>query len=344
VADRRAKISMLAAVALAAAGTAAWVAPEGAGGHAPGLGEGLQVLTALGGIIWGMPADLSEFGIDRRSATGALVLACLAAALARAWRRRMLSRIALPLSFAAFGLLCLASVALGRGYLGNWHLQYGLPVVCGAYACAYGVWREQPRAAGARIPFAALALVLLASAAGSARAFAQHGPKCRSIARRIEKYALLSLREPDLEKPFPPAPELGHELVLYLAAKGRGLFEGPPLRKTTREAQGERVFVDGEELLPPRTLGPSSKRRRITLLLPPSSPAGGLRLEIGGATLRLHEIHPRLAGVPGSDEARCFAALLLPEGGEEPRAVRVLIHPRSSEAPPTSRRDERTRG
>lgn len=321
----RRTLALLAAVALATAAAVALLPPEGGERRPFGAHEALHVLTALGGLVWSTPVGLSEFGFDLASATGLAILLALAAVVVRAAARRELAAIALPLSFVAFGLASLGSIAVSRPYLGNWHLQHGLPAVCGAFACAYGAWRREPRAVAARVPFAVLTAALLASAGGSVRAFREEGPAYHAYVRSIEEYALGSMVATDLEKPYPLSPPLDLELLLYLSASGHALFEREPEPATWRDAEGARVFLDGQEAAAPLALAPARVRRRVTVLLPLEPRARDVRLEAGDLALRLHRIHADLARVPGAEGAACYAGLLRAGSVDRPLPARVRV-------------------
>jgi hypothetical protein len=140
-----------------------------------GVRDALYVLTALGGTIWGTPVGISEFGPGLLSGTGAVILACLVFSVARTYKTGQLNAIALPLGFALFGLLCLTATAVSRGYLGNWHLQFALPSICGTFACAYIVRKRDP--SGFTIAaYIILYATLSVSLVGYYRGFAEYGP------------------------------------------------------------------------------------------------------------------------------------------------------------------------
>jgi len=322
----RQRIAQLAAVAIATLAVANWVLPVVRGEHAFGARQLLQMLTALGGLIWGTPQGLMEFGLDARSLSGLLILLALGAVLLRAIAQRKLARIAFPLACVLFGLLSLASIAVARSYVGNWHLQYGLPVVCGAYLCAYAAWRDEPRARATRLPFAALSVILLAASLGTLRAFTRHGPDYRAYVEGIENYALASLRDPALQRPFPPAPELGADLLLYLSANGHALFDKLSVHGEWRDASQERVFIGENELLPPRQLAPAGRHRLITVLIPAPTATRNVMLEFGGQRLSLRRVHRSLIKVPDTQGFACFAGMLLsgvPARGAAPLQVRL---------------------
>src|SRR5262249_2453020 len=140
-----------------------------------GVREVLYVLTALGATLWGSPVGLSDFSLDARSAGGLAIVACTVATVTRAGVRGQLAGLALPSSVTVFGYLCVVSIAMVRPYLGNWHVQYALPAVCGAYAVAYGL-RRVDRSAWAAAPFFGLSALMASSVFGYYHGFTEYGP------------------------------------------------------------------------------------------------------------------------------------------------------------------------
>ncbi len=98
-----------------------------------GIREVWYVLTALGAALWGSPVGMTEFGWSWLSFGGLLICIPLLVLLARSVVKRHLARLAGPIGITSFGFLCLAPIAMSRPYLGNWHVQYGLPAICGAF-------------------------------------------------------------------------------------------------------------------------------------------------------------------------------------------------------------------
>lgn len=274
-----------------------------------------HVLTALGGTIWGTPVGIFEFGPGLLSATGAVILACLVFSVARAYKTGQLPAIALPLAFALFGLLCLAAIAVRRHYLGNWHLQYALPSVCGTFACAYIV-RKRDRSAFTIAAYVILYVTLSLSLVGYYRGFAEYGPSYYGYIDSIENYALRHLEEPDLPKPFPKAWEIGADLVLFLAAHEHPLLRRIPPRHFESQAVGARIFVDGVQPVdsPDRTvslLGPNRNRMRITVAL--ANAKGRAMVQIGDLLLPLFRLHPLHTGIAACAGTPCYAGIVLPE-------------------------------
>ncbi|HTF88261.1 MAG TPA: hypothetical protein VK843_07605 [Planctomycetota bacterium] len=325
--ERKSKLALITPAVLIAAVVWFWLYSDVHAEKTFGLREVWVVLTALGATIWGSPVGLFEFGFDHRSATGALILACLIASFVVAVRSRRVAKIALPLSFAGFGFLCIAAIAVGRPYLGNWHLQYALPAVCGTFACVYGMWREEPRLPSRLAPLVLMSAILLASLSGCLRGFTEYGPHYRAYVADLEHTALRILEHPALAKTLPAGPELDADLVLYFAARGHPLFAPDHPPRLDRVIDEARVFARKIELTEPRSiLGPIHKRVRFTVLLEPSATARRVVLEVGGVQLALRRISPALAGIPNLKGEKCFTGVLLPgKLGAGQHAVRAWL-------------------
>ncbi|MEO6709577.1 MAG: hypothetical protein ABIP42_08355, partial [Planctomycetota bacterium] len=325
--ERKSRLALVAPAVVIAALVWIWLYSDAHAGTSVGMREVWVVLTALGGTIWGTPVGLSEFGFDLRSATGGLILACLMACFVVAVRSRRVTKIALPLSFAAFGLLCLAAIAVGRPYLGNWHLQYALPAVCGSFACTYGMWREQTSSPSRVAPLVLMSAILLASLNGCLRGFTEYGPGYRAYVSTLERTALRLLEHPALAQNLPAGPQLDADLILYFAASGHPLFAPDHPPRLDRVIDEARVFARRIELTEPRSIhGPINKRVRFTVLLEPAATVRGMVLEIGDVHLPLRRISPALAGIPDLHGEKCFTGVLLPgRVGAGQHAVRAWL-------------------
>lgn len=258
------------------------------------------VLTALGGTIWGSPlGGITAFHAGLLSCTGSVVVACLVGVTVRAALLGLLGRIALALCISAFGLFCVTAVAMTRPALGNWHLQFALPAVCGAYAAAHGLWRADRRALSG-IPYLLLLGVLCTCLFGYYDGFARRGPAFNAYARSIEEHARRYLREPERAKPYPGTLHVDADLVLFLSAHDHSLFGRPPeLANGTRLPEGAHIYLDEAEVAEPVILSDSlASVAWLTVSLPEDTRAKGVRAQAGDYVLVLRPIHPSLARVP----------------------------------------------
>lgn len=282
-----------------------------------GAREFWYVLTAMGAALWGSPVGLTEFQFDARSAGGLAIAVCLAVVVGRAIAVRTLPRLALALAMVAFGVLCVVPIAMSRPYLGNWHVQYALPVIGGAYAAAWLLWR-QDRSLWSAIPFWGLAALLASGTIGTWRAFTDYGPVYRDYIRSIEDYTLRHLEEPDLTPPYPPqgaTRDMDTNLTLFLAAHDHPLFAREPAPGNLRPLPaGSQVFLDESPrnlplVLPDRPPQPVL----LTVTIPTGTGARGILARAGETTLTLRPVAathaPTAARLVGSD---CFMALLVP--------------------------------
>jgi hypothetical protein len=284
-----------------------------------------QTLTALGGTIWSTPFGMFEFGLNLLTITGAVIVACFVAVLLRAAAEDVLSRLAFGASVAVFGLLCVLSVTLVRTYLGNWHLQLALPAVCGAYACAWVLWRTD-RSRYAAVPFFTLLACLAAGVVGWFAGLTNYGPEYSRYVHNVQTYALNYLEQPDLPHPHPPGPVLTPRHVLFLSAKENPMFaDVPPPGKLHPLPAAARVFVEQEEVARPLSLSGGSKPRVLTVAIPRSTRARGIVARFGDEMLVLRRIHADLAGLEccAEPETACFAGMVLSSRlGAGPKDVR----------------------
>lgn len=291
----------------------AWLFSDASSSITPGLRLPLQLLTALGGTIWGSPEADFEFGVDLRSITGFLVVASLVAIVARAAKVGALGRLSLALCITAFGLLCIASVTLVRTFLGNWHLQFALPAVCGAYSAGWLLWRAD-RSLHAAVPFFTLLAILVAGAWGWFAGFAEHGPAYNRYVRSVESFAKARLEHPELARPYPPGIVLTPEMILFLSAHEHPMFADiPPPGALRPLPEGARVFVGLDEVGTSPSLSASGRPRMLTVVIPSQAGARGVVAQFGSTTLVLRRIHARHNGLEccRGPAVACYSALLL---------------------------------
>lgn len=218
----------LAALAVIGAAFVALYLPLRPPSHAPITDwqrDALYVLTALGGVLWSSPLGLFSFPINVRSVTGAVLLLFFLVALWRAWTVERMSEIAFPLGLVAFSLLALAVMALNREYLGNWHLQFVAPAVCGIFMCAWVV-SEGTRI---RVGLAASMLILVGAIVGAKDAFLVHAPDYRADVRAIERYILGFTPNNPQPKPYADRPaewDVDQTMIDFLARRHHPLFAG----------------------------------------------------------------------------------------------------------------------
>jgi hypothetical protein len=275
-----------------------------------------HVLTSFGATLWGSPVGLREFGLDWRSGAGAAIVLCTAMVALRAAIARRLGRVALPLGLALMGYCCMASVAMSRPYLGNWHVQYALPAVCGAYAAAFVLWRSD-RSVFSAVPFFGLLALLTSCLYGYYQGFTFYGPDFNRYIRSIESYSLRNLVEPGLPQPYPVPDEgdLDARTFLFLAAHGHPLFaELPPPKPAGRLPEGARVYLDDAETPSPVQLkGGEGRVSLLTVVVEGSTSARGVRARMGATEVVLYRVHPLHAPpVTRIENATHFMAVLVP--------------------------------
>jgi len=291
-----------------------------------GVREFWDVMTALGATLWGSPVGLFDFKFDGRSAGGLAVTVCTAAALARGLVSGRLGQLALAAGITLFGYLCMASIAMSRPFLGNWHVQYALPAVCGGYAIAYLVWRED-RSWWARVPFFALVALLTSSGYGYYKAITDYGPDYLRYIQSIENYQLLNLVEPGRPTPYPPqgGNDMTGRLFLFLAAHDHALLDKVPELKSAGALPAEaKIYLD-QSLVPgrPLQLGRNgAKVAWLTFAVPGRPTWRAVKVKLGGQTLIAWRVHPTHVDPAclQADETY-FMAALLPE--RLPRAPAV---------------------
>ena len=133
----------------------------------------------------------------------------------------------MPPQSVAFGFSTLVATALNREALGNWHLQFIAPAVCGMFMCAWVVSQ------GTRIRVGILAsiLILVGGIKGAGDAFFSHGPAFHAYVRSIERYILSFTPNASQPKPYPPQDprwEVDQRLIDFLAKRHHALFAGAP--------------------------------------------------------------------------------------------------------------------
>ncbi len=278
-----------------------WLFAMGAPSQGVGVRNILYVLTAIGGVIWGTPVGITEFSIGRLSLTGAAILGVLLCSAIAAARAGRMAELAFPLGLTTFGLLILGAISAARPYLGNWHIQTALPIVVGAYGCS--------RIGATAGLFSAARTALLALPVfGVIAGFLVHGPAYHDYVRAIETYALRSLSEPSLAKPYPAPPlDLTPDLVLFLAAHGR-LGEALP-SAFGNPAVGARIYMGKAALASPVLVGPNPARIRITASLPDAVTAAYLRA--GNLIVPLYRMHSDNTGIEACRTTTCYSAVLL---------------------------------
>jgi hypothetical protein len=322
---RRDKAAWLAFFALATGVVYVLFMPDLDSSLALGSRHIFQGAMALGATIVGSPVGLMEFGPDVRSCIGFLIAACTAGVVTRAAVIGVLPRLALPISVAVFGALCVASITMARTWLGNWHVQYALPAVCGAYAASFVLWKSD-RSVAAAVPFFTLLTLLLACLFGYVEGFREYGPSYHRYILSIERYARAHLAYPDEEKPFPSATELTKDILLFLSAHHHPVFRDaehhhPVFRDAAEPTalaplpESARVFVGERELAQPFVLA-CGDGKPVLLYVGMSGLLAESRVlaRVAGRTLVLRRIHSLYACRACQEDATrtWFAAMIVP--------------------------------
>jgi hypothetical protein len=183
------------------------------------------ILTAIGAALLGSPQGITEFAVNELSLIGALLVAVLISVVLIGTRGKNLGTLELPLSICTFGVLMIGTAVMSRSYLGNWHLQNVLPLVCGTYAACYCLWSKHP-STRTLVAYGTVTAIALLSTAGYYVGFRYYGPSYRAYVRQIELYALTYLNNPDQPKPFPGTGgwDLDSEMISFLRERRNPFF------------------------------------------------------------------------------------------------------------------------
>lgn len=196
------------------------------------LRSATYLLTALGALILGSTTAIFNFGWSALVVVGILwAVLAIGALLTLGWARRADENVALFVSIVFLGLASLAAAAFGRPYLGNWHVQLGLPVAYGIYGLWLCSFRQQSHSIVRATGVAACALLLCTTLVADYLAFAERGPAFRAYIGGIERYALNYATAKNSPPPYPaPVPRwnLNQEILDFLKSKGHPLFAGQP--------------------------------------------------------------------------------------------------------------------
>lgn len=283
-----------------------------------GMRDVWYVLTTVGAGLWGSPVGLTEFSLDFRSAGGLFLLVAVGFCFGRSVITKQWRTLALPLSWVAFGLVCMVPIALARPYLGNWHVQHILPTIAGALAVAWVMWQKD-RTKWSAVPLLVIAGLLASGLYGWVRGFGYYGPDYAKYIGSIEAHAFRYLENENSVPPYPPqnpAKDLDAPLMLFLAAHQHPLFSDLLHSELSPENNGEvEVLVDGQTWEAAATHAEEKSRLRwVVVRSPRDSDAAGGWLEFEEHRYRLWRLAP--AHVPEhsrQDDKVHFAATLLPQ-------------------------------
>jgi hypothetical protein len=310
---RRARVLWLVLISVATVATYAGFMWASSRDVSLGIGNVTYVCTALGATIVGSPVDLHEFGFDLRSATGFVLLACAVSVCVRSVIIGAVSQLSLALSVMLYGLLCLATIGMAREYLGNWHLQYALPAVCGAYASAYVLWKLDRSVYSAVPCFVSLA-VLSMCLIGWINGFIDYGPSYHAYILKVEDHARRYLQNPLHPRPYPPPMDLDADMLLFLSAEQHPVFGDSASYSFAGPLPDDaRVFVDGKEFTRPLTLSLGGGLAVLTVTLPARMHVRGVMAGIGESRLLLRRVHPDNTKVACCAEpgVACYSGMLV---------------------------------
>jgi hypothetical protein len=317
--DKLRKVAWIGVIAIVAAVLYLKLMKGTSRGFMPDARVPFEFLTGLGGPIFGTPHVLSEFGVDASSLCGIVILVCSIAITVRAARIGALDRIALPLCIGVLGILCVATSALARRWLGNWHLQLALPAVCGMYAAGWRLWRID-RTKHSAVPFFAIWALMIGGVGGWWIGITRYAPKFGEYHKSVETFARHYLDEPDRVIPYPGSIHLTPQLILFLSAHEHPLFDDiPPPRSfrplpvDARVFVGDDAFLGNTEVALPLTLSSVGHARMLTVSVPESAHARGIVARIGSSTVILRRIRARHNDIKCcfGDATPCFAGLIL---------------------------------
>jgi hypothetical protein len=162
----------------------------------------MVVPTALGAVLVGSPVGLTTFPFNWTAAIGLAICIVVVITTIVAWRRGLLSELALPLALFTFGLLIVAAIAVSRPYLGNWHLQAALPAIIGAYGAVIVLARHFASPVTLTLQAVTTALVALA-VIGYWQGYSKYGREYNAYANKVSNYMHGYLADPNAPKPYP---------------------------------------------------------------------------------------------------------------------------------------------
>ena len=223
-----------------------YIVEPSTGGFKVAPREVLYVLTAMGGTVWGTPVGMVAFKVDQLSMIGALFCLVMAAVALRALALRRLPDFALCIALFFFSATMMASIAMNRPYLGNWHLQHLLPGLCAVYAASLLLYRMD-NSYVAKATFGIATCLSAVALVGYYKGFTEYGPSYQDYVHQIEAYNLAYLEEPDRPTPFPSG--TGHDvdadMVQFLSARNHPLFQ-PSNARILQAATNAGAAIGGE--------------------------------------------------------------------------------------------------
>jgi hypothetical protein len=163
----------------------------------------MAILTALGAVLVGSPVGLTAFPFNCTAAIGLAICVVVVITTVIAWRRGLLSELAMPVALFTFGFLVVAGIVISRPFLGNWHLQAALPAILGAYGAAIVLARHLISPIALALQALMTALVALV-AIGYWYGYTKYGPDYNAYANKVSNYMHDYLDHPDAPKPYPP--------------------------------------------------------------------------------------------------------------------------------------------
>ncbi len=181
----------------------------------------LYLLSSIGALTIGSNSAILVTGWSLLASIGlATAFVTAAAVVAAGWRLRDESE-AFFVSGLFLSLISMAAVSFSRTYMGNWHVQLGLPVMLGMY----GLWlcnlRYRPQSWFRKSGAAASAAILCATLIGDYETWTVRAPAFRTYLGWIEAYSLNYA--PKAPKPYPPPVpkwDINPEILAFLKSKG----------------------------------------------------------------------------------------------------------------------------
>jgi hypothetical protein len=186
----------------------------------------LYLLTSIGALTLGSAPAILVSGWSTLAYVGLIGAVLTAAAVVSSgWSIRNESN-AFFLSGILLSLISMAAVSFSRLYMGNWHVQLGLPVLLGMY----GIWlcnfRQMPHSWIRVTGVATSAALLCATLIGDYQTLTARAPAFRTYLGWIEGYALRY--DPKAPKPYPPPVpkwDINPEIIEFLKSKGHSSFK-----------------------------------------------------------------------------------------------------------------------
>jgi hypothetical protein len=185
----------------------------------------VYVFYSIGALLFSCAEGVYDLHVIGYVIAGVSVCLLIGIWFFRVWRSGdSFQRYSLPVGYMLYGFFCIYSISASREYVGNWHLQHVIPIVCGAYAASFILKEFNPDRWSYGLYYS-FWIVCMSSVIGSVSAFSVHGPFQK---KAMDETAWMFPRH--LEAPSPKFKRLENAFglsideVLFLSAYGHPVF------------------------------------------------------------------------------------------------------------------------